>query len=344
MDIVSLAEFNSKVVGNPSVLSVVLFYADWHPPSIQMAQLLPALATDFKDMKFYKVDSDKADELRQHAEVETIPAVVIQMGSRLIESIHGANPPALVSKLQAIAANPPQPEAADDKTGSGQGEGGSLEERLKGLINASPVMLFMKGSKMQPFCKFSRATVEVLNGIGADYATFDILMDEQVRQGLKEYSKWPTYPQLYVNGELIGGWDIIKEMAEEGTLKDVLPSKGGDQKSDAAAAKGESSLEDRLRHLTHQSDIMLFMKGTPDAPRCGFSNQIVQLLDMAHIKYDTFDILSDEEVRQGLKEFSQWPTFPQLYAKGELIGGLDIVREILEQGGEEALKQELKLN
>ena len=73
---------------------------------------------------------------------------------------------------------------------------------------------------------------------------------------------------------------------------------------------------------------MLFMKGTPDAPRCGFSNQIVEVLKVNDISFSSFDILEDNEVRQGLKEFSEWPTYPQLYIKGELMGGLDIVKEI----------------
>ena len=77
---------------------------------------------------------------------------------------------------------------------------------------------------------------------------------------------------------------------------------------------------------------MVFIKGTPDAPRCGFSRKIVELLKASDVPFDHFDILSDEAVRQGLKEFSDWPTFPQLYAKGEFMGGLDIVQEMAESG------------
>lgn len=77
---------------------------------------------------------------------------------------------------------------------------------------------------------------------------------------------------------------------------------------------------------------MLFMKGDASQPRCGFSSQIIQILNDQAIAYSTFDILSDEEVRQGLKTFSDWPTFPQLYVKGELVGGLDIVKEMIAAG------------
>lgn len=77
---------------------------------------------------------------------------------------------------------------------------------------------------------------------------------------------------------------------------------------------------------------MLFMKGIPSSPKCGFSRQIVEILDSHHVSYDAFNILEDEEVRQGLKEYSDWPTYPQLYVEGDLVGGLDIVREMEESG------------
>merc|ERR1711862_349804 len=102
------------------------------------------------------------------------------------------------------------------------GTGGDLNAKLKSLINFSPVMLFMKGSKVEPFCKFSKQAVALLNEIEAEYSTFDILQDEEVRSGLKEYSNWKTYPQLYIQGELIGGIDIMKEMKEDGSLKEAL--------------------------------------------------------------------------------------------------------------------------
>ena len=129
----------------------------------------------------------------------------------------------------------------------------------------------------------------------------------------------PTFPQLYIGGELIGGLDILKEMVESDTLKDVLPK--------------EESLNDRLKALINRDPVMVFIKGTPEAPRCGFSRTIVGLLnELEGVTYGYYDILGDEQVRAGLKTYSDWPTFPQLYAKGELLGGLDIVKEMHASG------------
>jgi Grx4 family monothiol glutaredoxin len=87
-----------------------------------------------------------------------------------------------------------------------------------------------------------------------------------------------------------------------------------------------NNIEDKLKALINRSPVMVFMKGSPDAPRCGFSRTLVSILNELNIKYDTFDILSDENVRQELKTYSNWPTYPQIYANGNLIGGLDIVK------------------
>lgn len=87
-----------------------------------------------------------------------------------------------------------------------------------------------------------------------------------------------------------------------------------------------------LKELTTRAPIMIFMKGNPETPRCGFSKQLVALLEKHDIKYESFDILQDEEVRQGLKEYSDWPTYPQIYVKGEFIGGLDILKQLDESG------------
>jgi len=97
-----------------------------------------------------------------------------------------------------------------------------FKKHLESLINQSSTVIFMKGDKYLAKCGFSSQVVDVLNHLGVKFTTFDILEDEEVRQGLKEYSNWPTFPQLYHNGELVGGCDIITEMFQNGELKELL--------------------------------------------------------------------------------------------------------------------------
>jgi Grx4 family monothiol glutaredoxin len=99
---------------------------------------------------------------------------------------------------------------------------------LESLINQSSLMLFIKGTSETPKCGFTKELINLLSQANiTDYKTFDILQDENVRQKLKEYSSWQTYPQVYVNGQFIGGLDILKQMNEEGTLVQILTGKQG---------------------------------------------------------------------------------------------------------------------
>jgi monothiol glutaredoxin len=93
-----------------------------------------------------------------------------------------------------------------------------------------------------------------------------------------------------------------------------------------------ASIQDEIKQELAGSEVVLFMKGTPQMPMCGFSGQVVQILDYLGVPYKGVNVLANEEIRQGVKEFSNWPTIPQLYVKGEFVGGCDIVREMFQTG------------
>lgn len=99
-------------------------------------------------------------------------------------------------------------------------------ERIKGEIDSHPVVLFMKGTPVFPQCGFSNTVVQVLTYLGVSFKGVNVLDDDDIRQGIKAYSDWPTIPQLYVKGEFVGGCDIIREMFEQGELKDYFATKG----------------------------------------------------------------------------------------------------------------------
>jgi monothiol glutaredoxin len=102
----------------------------------------------------------------------------------------------------------------------------AAQAAIKAKIDANPVMLFMKGTPQFPQCGFSAAVVQILDYLGVDYGAENVLADPAMRQGIKDYSDWPTIPQLYVKGEFVGGCDIVKEMFESGELKSFLKDKG----------------------------------------------------------------------------------------------------------------------
>lgn len=98
-----------------------------------------------------------------------------------------------------------------------------------------------------------------------------------------------------------------------------------------------TDVQNRIAQIVEGNDVVLFMKGTPLFPQCGFSSRAISILDHLGVAYETVDVLQDQEIRQGIKQFSDWPTIPQLYVKGEFVGGSDIMMEMYEAGELHAL-------
>ncbi|WP_242541477.1 Grx4 family monothiol glutaredoxin [Phormidium pseudopriestleyi] len=97
-----------------------------------------------------------------------------------------------------------------------------LKERLDNIVNRNKITVFMKGTKLMPQCGFSNNVVQILNTLGVPYETVNVLDDYDIRQGIKEYSNWPTIPQIYVNGEFVGGSDILIELYQSGELQQMV--------------------------------------------------------------------------------------------------------------------------
>ena len=98
----------------------------------------------------------------------------------------------------------------------------NTKSRIETLINSNPIMVFMKGNKLMPQCGFSNNVVQILNSLGMSFETFDVLSDMEIREGIKQYSNWPTIPQVYVKGEFLGGSDILIELYNSGELSEKL--------------------------------------------------------------------------------------------------------------------------
>ena len=106
-------------------------------------------------------------------------------------------------------------------------------DRIQGEIEANPVMLYMKGTPMFPQCGFSARVVQILSHLNVPFQSANVLEDMELREGIKQFSQWPTIPQLYVKGEFVGGCDIITEMFQSGELETLLAEKGVEHKTEA---------------------------------------------------------------------------------------------------------------
>jgi len=312
-EIKSEAEYTSAI--SEQSLAVVHFMADWATECATISAVLAELAKDpgLKSVKFHQLAAESLPSVSMKHEIVAVPTVLLFRRGKAVDRVDGVNAAEVTKKVKAHAADP----SADIPTASAPPKE-DLDTKLKRLINTRKCMLFMKGHPDEPKCGFSKQFVAIMKELNAEYGTFDILTDDEVRQGLKTYSNWPTYPQLYIDGELIGGLDIIREMIQAGELQPMLPTR--------------VKLEDRLKALINKAPLVIFMKGDRVTPKCGFSRQLMEIMKDIGVEFDTFDIFSDEEVRQGLKTYSNWPTYPQVYVKGELVGGLDIIKELREAG------------
>jgi Grx4 family monothiol glutaredoxin len=322
---------------------------------------------------FQRVEAEEVDDVVEKFGIESVPAFVFLRDGVVVDRLEGADAPSLTAKAAALASGGARSAAAPAAASAAAAPPGGADVvgRIKYILSSHPVCLFMKGVASAPRCGFSGRVVEALQGVGSPFHCIDILSDEALRTGLKEYSNWPTYPQLYVKGELVGGCDIILEMAGSGELKALIIEKLGPNFESAAAAaapaapaaapaaaaaapgaagdnvwvEGKEHLNGRIKRLLESQPVMLFMKGDRDAPRCGFSRKVADALASNGLEFGTFDILSDESVRSGLKEYSNWPTYPQLYVKGELVGGCDIILEMNETGElKSAVEEMLSIN
>ncbi|KAK3053448.1 glutaredoxin [Extremus antarcticus] len=238
--------FNHHIAALPSsCLAVIYFHAPWAEPCQQMSTILSTLASTYpqstpQTISFLSIDAEEISEVSEQYDVTQVPLVLLQKDGSVVESITGTDASKVRSAVEKHHGStgatksvlPPaqtvsKPDPAPQTNGGPHENGDAatpddLEERLGTLVKAAPVMLFMKGTPSAPQCGFSRQTVALLREKGVRYGFFNILADDEVRQGLKAFSDWPTFPQVYVDGELIGGLDILKEEFEndETFLKD----------------------------------------------------------------------------------------------------------------------------
>jgi Grx4 family monothiol glutaredoxin len=328
VDVVDAGQLAKLVAGKGLV--VVHFWADWAKPCAALNKVLDELAKKHQAACFGRVEAEQCPELAEQHKITVVPTFLFWKGGASLaqQRIEGAKTAELTQAVAKLAAGGQVPAAGAAGAGPAAVVAGEdSKARLLRLVNHAPVMLFMKGSPAAPQCGFSRQAVEVLQATGARFSSFNILEHPEVRTGLKELFNWPTFPQLYVSGQLVGGLDVMRELAEDGSLKAMIPAEAF-APAPAAAAGGAAD----LAALVRRSPVMLFLKGSPQQPSCGFSNSMVQLLREQGVVFDSFDILADAGVREGLKVYSNWPTFPQLYVEGKLVGGLDIAREMAEDG------------
>ncbi|KAI5949264.1 GRX3 [Candida theae] len=234
IEIESEQQFTELTKSNDSKLIALYFHTPWAGPCKTMNQVYKTLAeskAQDPSVLFLSINADDLSEISELFDVSAVPYFILIRKQTILKELSGADPKEFIAALNQFSSS------SDSQLASGSSVNGvssasngtppvaatepveeteeALNERLTKLTTAAPIMLFMKGSPSSPQCGFSRQLVAILREHQVRFGFFDILKDDSVRQGLKKFSDWPTFPQLYINGEFQGGLDIIKENLEE---------------------------------------------------------------------------------------------------------------------------------
>lgn len=217
-----------------STLVVTSFHAPWAAPCAQMATILSTLAAEYPvseplATKWASINAEELSDISEEYDVTAVPFLVLLRGGKVVETVSGSNAVKVRAAIEKHAAGDAAAAAAT-KAAEAEAEKADVDpavakeelfKRLGDLVKAAPVMLFMKGTPSSPQCGFSRQLVAILRENSVKYGFFNILADDEVRQGLKEYAEWPTFPQLWVDGELVGGLDIVSFFSVVGLVEEV---------------------------------------------------------------------------------------------------------------------------
>ena len=241
-----------------------------------------------------KIYSINAELVSTNYMINLVPSLIVLKNNIVIDRIDGTDAQQTISLIKKHST--------------------SNEFNLQLLLNSHEILAFINGTPTE--CTGdSKKMVDLLSTLNARFATFNINSNESCFNQLKRFSS--SIPLLFLDGFLIGDLNEIVQFNQDGTLVKKLRI---------------ISLNDRISSIIKSSRVLVFIKGTRTNPKCGFSRQICEILKNQDIEFETFDILEDEDVREGLKEYSSWPTFPQLYVDEEFMGGLDIVKEMVKSG------------
>jgi len=210
-------------------VSLINFWAPWAEPCTQMNEVVAELSKKYPNALVLQVEAEAQADIAESFEIESVPTFILLRGHTLLSRIEGADAARLAQDLATHTRSAPQALSKTDRQPAAPAGYGEKEEtpeelskRLTALMTQSKVVLFMKGNPDQPRCGFSKKTVALLREHNVEFSSFDILSDESVRSGLKVLNEWPTFPQLIVNGEFVGGLDILEEMVSNGEFAEVV--------------------------------------------------------------------------------------------------------------------------
>lgn len=311
-------------------LAACLFVGNRHEGSAQMIEVVAALADEFKQAHIEFCEVSSLATCRKDLDIHAIPQLWLFKDGQRHAVVRGVDAPKYFAATQEVFA---------ENTSKGE----DIETLLKAArVTLRNTLLEQVNEKLvtvvgNPQQNDVRSALEQLSALGLSSAHLmhtenDLEMAEAYVAFCGESNV--KLPAVIVDGKPVPLAQFVENLKDSAKLEEIK----------SLCAKSTERLDARIKSLITKSKVMLFMKGTKASPFCKFSREMVRLLNEAEIDFDFFNIFEDQLVRERLKVIADWPTYPQLYINGDLIGGLDILKETIESaGGIQNLKSALNL-
>ena len=158
--------------------------------------------------------------------------------------------------------------------------------------------------------------VEQLDNLEIKYRSYDVFFNQKLKEWLKYYANWPSFPQLYIYGKFIGGTEIMLQLIEHDDFMAMIPSE----------CIRTNAIE-RINTALNRSVVAIFIKGTKRKPFDGYQKEAIQILDQSKVRYTVYNVMNDPDLREILKEISRFPSYPQLFIEKKFVGGLNFLRQ-----------------
>lgn len=291
-------------------LFINVFYAPKHPQSENFLTSLQSISSFFSEALIIFIDIEKCPDLVKNFQVLVIPTVILSDANKK-----------QIKRLENIQANELILSLEDDLIlfkSNFSIEKQRMFEKIDTILGINPIMIFIKGTPQEPKCGFTSSLLEIVKGFSLNFGYFNILEDEDIRNWLRYYSKWNTYPQFYINKKIIGGLDVIKDLIAKSKFEELLPI---NCRKNNPEMKIQRILEECM------SKIVVFLKDLASDD----SKTMMKLLKDNGVKFVISEVRNDEILEKFLLESFKEKNLPLCFIKGEFIGNIQKTRDFCEK-------------
>lgn len=301
-------EFTRLTFHNFAKLYVNLFYSDQYPDSEALIKSLEGIASFYEQPIYTLINAEKNPDLLKQFSVQKVPTIILSdSNKKIIKEVSPDSINDLIIELDDILRV---------FETNFEIERISMFSKIEKILNIHPAMIFIKGTPENPKCGFSSTLLDILKKYELNFGYFNILENESVRNWLRHYSKWNTYPQLYFYQKLVGGIDKVKELISQDKFEELIPFE---------ARKSDPNLKfERLLSLFKEK-LLIFFEGTPFSSE--ENKKISNLIKDNGVKFNFFNLNDDDEFKKFFLQKFNIKEIPIIFINGKLIGGIKEISE-----------------